>query len=408
MAPRPVWRRWLAWLARGLLLVAILLLGGSVAQLLRAYPVVAPVVTAAGLTQLGTAPALPWPARGEAALTVPGLGSMGGSGPLQSIPMASTAKVMTALLVLEDHPLGMDQPGPTITITAGDVAAYEHGLAQDESSVAVVVGEQLSEYQLLQGLLIPSASNFADLLARWDAGSLDAFVARMNQRAAALGLAHTHYADASGFSPLTVSVPADLVTVAQQAMRDPVFARIVAQPAVILPIAGTRRSTDALLAEGAVIGIKTGHTVTAGGNFVFAAESQVDGGAPVRVYGAVMGQASLAAAFDASRSLILAVTAHLHYGIVVHRLEVVARYAAPWGAQTTAQPDDVLQFLYADGMTLHRRIDVTAVQPPIAEGTVVGMLTVDVGDQRRMVPLVSAGALEGPSLRWRLERPPGG
>lgn len=407
MTPRPLWRRSLPWLGRGLLLLAILLLGGSVAQLLRANPIVAPVVTAAGVTQLGTVPALPWPARGEATLTVPGLGSMGGSGPLQPIPMASTAKVMTALLVLEDHPLGMDEPGPTITVSAGDVAAYERGLALDESSVAVVVGEQLSEYQLLQGLLIPSASNFADLLARWDAGSLEAFVAHMNQRAAALGLAHTHYADASGFSPLTVSVPADLVTVAEQAMRDPVFARIVAQPAVILPIAGTRRSTDALLAEGAVIGIKTGHTVAAGGNFVFAAESQVAGGAPVRVYGAVMGQLSLAAAFDATRSLIRAVTAHLHYGIVVRRLEVVAHYATPWGAQTTARPDDVLQFLYADGMTLRRRIEVRAVQPPIAADTLVGTLTVDLGDQHRVVPLVSAGALDGPSLHWRLTRPPG-
>src|SRR5205823_4378939 len=151
--------------------------------------------------------------------------------------------------VLERHPIGIDQPGPMVTVTAADVADYQRDVALDESSLPVVAGERLSEYQLLQGLLIPSASNFADLLARWDAGSLAAFVARMNQRAAGLGMAHTSYADASGFDPASVSVPGDLVILARQAMRDPVFARIVAQPSVTLPIAGTRSSTDALLGE---------------------------------------------------------------------------------------------------------------------------------------------------------------
>ena len=394
------------WAGRTVLVVLIAGLVASAVQLLRAYPLVTPVVTAAAATQLGAVPSLPWPQRGEATLRVTGLGPMGSSGPLQPIPMASTAKVMVALLILEDHPLGIDQPGPTVTLTAADVADYQHDVALDESSLPVVAGERLNEYQLLQGLLIPSASNFADLLARWDSGSLAAFVARMNQRAGGLGMVSTHYADASGFSPASVSVPVDLVTLAQRAMRDPVFARIVAQPAVTLPIAGTRSSTDALLAEGVVIGIKTGHTDQAGGNFVFAAQSGVQG-FPVEIYGAVMGQASLPAAFDATRALVRSVVAHLHYEIVVHKLEPVALYRAPWGAATRARPDDLLQFLYADGMTLRRQAVVRTLQPPVAAGTVVGTLTVEVGDQRRMVPLVSSSPLQAPGLGWRLTRPPG-
>jgi serine-type D-Ala-D-Ala carboxypeptidase (penicillin-binding protein 5/6) len=404
--PRRRRYRALRWSGRTLLLLLILGLALSAVQLVRTYPSVAPIVTADASTQLGAPPALPWPAGGEATIRVEGLGSLGSSGPLQPIPMASTAKVMVALLILEDHPIGLDQPGPSITISAADVADYQRDVALDESSVPLVVGEQLSEYQLLQGLLIPSASNFADLLARWDAGSLEAFVARMNQRAMALGMAHTRYADASGFSPASVSVPADLVTLARQAMHDPIFARIVAQPAVTLPIAGTRTSTDALLSEGVVIGVKTGHTDQAGGNFVFAAQSGVQG-FPVEIFGAVMGQSSLPAAFDATRTLLHGVIAHLHYAIVVHRLQPVALYRAPWGAQTGAQPDDFLQFLYADGMTLRRQIVVGPVQPPIMAGTVLGTLTVQIGDQRQTVPLVSDGALAEPSIRWRLTRPPG-
>src|SRR5207245_2887973 len=154
--------------------------------------------------------------------------------------------------------------------------------------------------------------------------------------------------------------------------------RIVAQPQVTLPIAGTRTSTDALLSEGLVIGIKTGHTDQAGGNFVFAARSGVQG-FPVDIFGAVMGQASLADAFATTRTLLQGVIAHLHYAILVHRLEPVALYQAPWGARTGAQPDDFLQFLYADGMTLRRQVVVGPVQPPIMAGTVLGTLTVQVG-----------------------------
>jgi serine-type D-Ala-D-Ala carboxypeptidase (penicillin-binding protein 5/6) len=388
-------------------LVALLagtLIGAVAYQLLRPVPLIVGVPTASRTVLLGAPFTLPWPASGEATLSVPGLGTLGSSGPPRPIPMASTAKVMTALLVLEDHPLTLGQTGPTIAITPADVSAYRRDIALNESSVAVTVGERLSEYQLLQGLLVPSASNFADLLAQWDAGTVDAFVAKMNQRAVALGMTETHYADASGFAPATVSVPVDLVAVAEQAMRDPVFAQIVGQSAISLPIVGTVRSTNALLSEGTVVGIKTGHTDQAGGNLVFAADTPVVGSAPVRIYGAVMGQPSLQAAFDLTRSLVHAAAAHLHFAIVAHAQDLVGRYRAPWGVQTQARPSDDITFLYADGMTLRRRIEVSSLNAPVQTGTVVGRLTLDLGEQSRVVSLVSDGPLLGPGLRWRLLR----
>ncbi len=69
-------------------------------------------------------------------------------------------------------------------------------------------GEELTERQLLNGLLVHSANNFADVLAQWDAGTMPAFVAKMNAAAAALGMAHTHYADASGLDPGRRAPPA--------------------------------------------------------------------------------------------------------------------------------------------------------------------------------------------------------
>src|SRR5207244_2706367 len=123
----------------------------------------------------------------------------------------------------------------------------------------------------------PSASNFAELLATWDLGAVPAFVGRMNVKAAGLGMSATHYADVSGFSPLSVSIPSDLIKLGQTAMLQPVFAQIVAQSQATLPVAGVVHNLDTLLGQGGVVGIKTGHTDQAGGCFVVAADLTIDG-----------------------------------------------------------------------------------------------------------------------------------
>ena len=168
------------------------MLAAAAFQYLRPVPVTAATSVVPAVERLGTAAVLPWPAQGEAALFVDGLGEAGSSGGQTPLPMASTAKMMTALLVLEDHPLALNEPGPTVTVTRADVNAFYAERNQGESVLPVVAGEQLSEYQLLQGLLLPSASNFAEMLAAWDVGNVPAFVDRMNARAAALGLSLIH------------------------------------------------------------------------------------------------------------------------------------------------------------------------------------------------------------------------
>ena len=129
------------------------------------------------------------------------LGAHGGSAP---VPIASLAKIMTAYVVLRDHPLPAGGSGPAITVTAADAAAYASDQRQGQSVVKVAAGEKLTERQALEAMLIPSGNNIASMLARWDAGSEGAFVAKMNARARSLGLRSTRYADASGADPATV------------------------------------------------------------------------------------------------------------------------------------------------------------------------------------------------------------
>ena len=169
------------------------------------------------------------------------------AGPNQhAAAIASVAKVMTAYLVLRDHPLRLGEDGPTITLTDADVADTDRRRGQEESVVSIAAGEQLTERQALQALLLPSANNIAAVLARWDAGSVGRFVARMNATARSLGMTHTRYTDPSGYDDATVSTAADQVRIVDRAMRLPVFASIVATPSATLPVAGTVHNTDTI------------------------------------------------------------------------------------------------------------------------------------------------------------------
>jgi serine-type D-Ala-D-Ala carboxypeptidase (penicillin-binding protein 5/6) len=380
------------------------MLAAAAFQYFRPLPVTAATSVLPATERFGTAPSLGWPAQGAAALYVDGLGEVGSTGGRSPLPMASTAKVMAALLVLEDHPLLLNEPGPTIAVTRADVSNYVAERNQNESVLPVVAGEQLSEYQLLQGLLLPSASNFADMLATWDIGSVPAFVSRMNTRAASLGMSATHYADVSGFSPSSVSIPADLIALGQTAMRSPVFAQIVAQAQATLPVAGVVRNLDTLLGQGGVVGIKTGHTDQAGGCFVMAADLTIDG-ISVRVYGAVMGQPNaLAGAFTATSTLMQRLTPALHLRSAVRQNDVVARYRTAWDESGAIVASQSVAWVLLDGTTVSREVKLDVLPPVLPAGTRVGTLLIGAGSHRAEVPLVTADAINGPDAGWRLTR----
>ncbi len=237
---------------------------------------------------VGAVPSTVWPASGQAAVQVGQ--SRVQAGPNQhAAAIASVAKVMTAYLVLRDHPLRVGQDGPTIALTDTDVADTERRAGQEESVVPVEAGEELNELQALQALLLPSANNIAAVLAQWDAGSVGQFVAGMNAAARALGMTHTRYTDPSGYDDATVSTAADQVRIVDRAMRQPVFASIVATSSATLPVAGTVHNTDRLLGYDGFVGVKTGSDSAAGGCFAFRAVRLIDG-KRTTITGVVLGQ----------------------------------------------------------------------------------------------------------------------
>jgi serine-type D-Ala-D-Ala carboxypeptidase (penicillin-binding protein 5/6) len=237
----------------------------------------------------GLVPSTVWPEYGQAAFSETGQAQIHAGPNQHEAAIASIAKVMTAFLVLRDHPLRPGEEGPTINLTDADVADTDRRRGRDESVVSVAAGEQLTELQALEALLLPSANNIAAALARWDSGSEGRFVARMNATARALGMTRTHYTDPSGFDDATVSTAADQVRIVDRAMRLSVFASIVATPSATLPVAGTVHNTNTLLGYDGFVGVKTGSDEAAGGCFAFRAVRWIRG-KRTTITGVVLGQ----------------------------------------------------------------------------------------------------------------------
>jgi serine-type D-Ala-D-Ala carboxypeptidase (penicillin-binding protein 5/6) len=257
--------------------------------------------------QLG---AVSWPADGVSAADVSGIGVTDGPGATQQVPIASVAKLMTAYVILQDHPLPAGGSGPDITVEPSEAAAYPSQARDGDSLVAVATGETISERQALEALLLPSADNMAWILARWDAGSQAAFTAKMNAAARRLGMTGTSYTDASGLDPSTTSTAADQVRLGMAAMQVPALAAIVDMPTAVVPVAGAIRNTNTLLGQDGIAGLKTGSTQAAGGCLLIAAWQEVSGRKTL-IVAATFGQPGTAGtilpkALQAGRDLVLA------------------------------------------------------------------------------------------------------
>jgi D-alanyl-D-alanine carboxypeptidase (penicillin-binding protein 5/6) len=192
--------------------------------------------------------------------------------------------------VLRDHPLSPGQPGPGIVVQPAEAAAYPAEVRNGDSLVPVAAGEQLSERQVLEALLLPSADNMAWILARWDAGSQAGFAARMNTTARTLGMTATRYTDPSGLAASTVSSAADQVILGTAAMYQPELAAIAAMRSAVIPLAGLVRNYNTLLGQDGIAGLKTGSDSAAGGCVLLASWRDLRGGNRVLIVVAVLGQ----------------------------------------------------------------------------------------------------------------------
>jgi D-alanyl-D-alanine carboxypeptidase (penicillin-binding protein 5/6) len=398
-------RRFLAWL---IAIVLLALLAGAIAQWVRPLP--ASTLQIQSVRLPGAAPTYAWPSTGEAAASVVGSGALGQVRGSTPVPVAGLTDVLTAYVILHDHPLQQGDNGPSIPVTSDTVTAFQNGQANQQSEVAVAAGQSLSELQALEGLLIDSGGDMATMLADWDASSTSAFDAKLNAQAQKLGLSSTHITDPSGLDAATTSTAQDLVRLGEATLTSPILRQIVSlgEPSVLIPTATVTYNLNFDLGRDGIIGIKTGSDSSAQGCYLVAAQQTI-GGKAVTVVGAVLGQhgGSLGpntGAVDAGDALIKSVFASLHSYTIFAPGQKAGEVDAPWGASTpitVAQPVSVVGWPGL-AVTLATQRDVT--KGALGAGARVGTLRATLGATSTHVELRTAAALSAPGWWWRLTR----
>lgn len=189
-------------------------------------------------------------------------------------PVASTTKIMTALLALE---AAQEQGDPLVDIT-------QEMEAVEGSSMGLQAGDSISLTGLAAGMLLASGNDAANAAALYLDGSLESFAARMNQRAAALGMEDTHFVtpsgldgeDAQGLGHLSTAY--DMALLARAALEDQAFRQLCSSPSLAVEFAEpvkrvTYTNHNKLLTQyPGCVGVKTGFTKEAGRCLVSAAE----------------------------------------------------------------------------------------------------------------------------------------
>lgn len=391
-------------------LVALLVIAFAVVQNMRALPAPTLELTAEDtFTFDGGKVDIPWPADGQAALDVQGIGTFGSSGEQKPVPIASVAKVMTTYLILREHPLESGAEGPMIEI---DGPAEKQSDAGQESTVDVTAGDEISQREALEAVLIASANNVARLVARWDAGSEEAFVEKMNKTAEDLGMTDTTYTDPSGLNNTTVSTAVDQVKLARAAMKQPAFREIAAMMSYDDYKGVNHPNWNQLVGSNGVVGIKTGTTTSALGNLVFAAKKDVDGetrtivGAVVRQPAGGADNTILAGALSAADRLIRAAQDALESATVLKKGSVVGYVDDGLGGRTPVALTEDVRAAGWPGLKVTLTFVSGELPHQAKAGTEVGSLTVGDGTNSGAVkvPVALQEDLVEPGFQDKLTR----
>lgn len=340
-----------------------------------------------------------WSPYGQQAIAVVGSPNLtNNSGKNDKFAMASIAKVMTALVLLQEKPLKLGEQGPSMTITEEDVRVYERELAQHQSVVPVQAGEKLTEYQILEAMLVPSATNIADSAAVWAFGSMEAYLAKANKYARNLGMRDSRFGgDASGFSPKSYSTPQDLIKLGTAAMSHPVIAEIVAKESVNLPVAGTVRNFNIDLGVEGINGIKTGNTDEAGGAFLFSASFH-----DRLIVGAMMGAPDLGTALHDSIEILRGFKSTLQVHTLVKKGQKVGKYTLPWGQKVNAVASAPLSVLEWENSITPVKVALEPIKANARKGQQVGSISLTYEGKTLQSPVTLESSVSKPSIWWRI------
>ncbi|WP_450373544.1 D-alanyl-D-alanine carboxypeptidase [Streptomyces phaeolivaceus] len=403
---RTIIRRVKIWTPLAILLVIVF----AIAQAVRPLPTPALALTADGSYAFkGDKVALPWPDEGQGWMDVNGIGTMDSFGEQKPVAIGSVAKAMTAYVILKEHPMKPGAKGATIPVDAK--AETEGGYDKDGESTLNTVkeGDQLTQYDAIAAIMIPSANNIARLLARWDSGgSEEEFVKKMNAAAKDLGMKNTTYTDPSGLKETTVSTAEDQVKLGNELVKMKALTDITRLPSWKDPSGQPWTNYNRLVPYNNSIGIKTGTTSAAGGNLLFAATQEV-GGETAIVVGAILGQHTppiIDTVNAVSKTAMIAAQEALTSDTILKKGDVVGYVDDGLGGRTPVVVTKNVSAVGWAGKTVKLELDASATIPHEAKsGTEVGKLIVGEGSGEGVeVPVALQQDLTEPGFLTKLTR----
>ncbi|MHA6668166.1 D-alanyl-D-alanine carboxypeptidase family protein [Homoserinimonas sp. A447] len=348
--------------------------------------------------------ALAWPSNAATAVGAVGFpGVLASTGTDEPRSIASISKVITALVVLQEHPLAEGESGPTVTFDRADVSYYHDYQSVGGMVKPVRAGLTLTQRELLEVVLISSANNYAKSLAVWGFGSESAFLDAARSWLDEHGLTTTAIYEPTGMDPRNTSTVTELLELAKLAIADPTVSAVVAMPSATLPHIGTFENSNRLLGSLGIDGIKTGTLDESGACLLFSADFPV-GEKTVTVVGVALGGVDHDTQFPQVNALMNTVAAGFHDLELVRKGQVLADYSSVWDGRAEAIAGGGYSQLVWGAPSIESEIVVNRIGVAV-DGTPVGTLRLTVNGTVTEVPLELEGDLADPGPLWRLSNP---
>lgn len=392
-----------------LVVAALLALCGGYTAYALSAPVALPVATTRTPVATAGNPVMISVPDGSSAVQVEGaveyLGADGlwaASDPADARPIASITKLITALVVLDAHPLaGPDDAGPTLTFSKADHDLYDQYYVQGATIAEMPTGSAMSLHDALEMMLVLSASNYADAVSTWAFGSRGAFVRAADAWLERNGLGGITVVEPTGLDPRNSATPAELIALGHLAMANTTVAEIVGRTALDVPgFSGS--NTNTLLGTSGVRGIKTG--TLEGSNLLYSALLDVGIGEPLTLTGAVLGGVDRDAVNASVRAQLESIRRGFQQVSLTAGGEVYGSYTTPWGAEARMVTARAARLITWSDTPITAHMTTTPLQTGTA-GEKVGTLTWTSGPRSTSVDLVLDVDIAQPDEWWRLTHP---
>lgn len=346
-------------------------------------------------------PTLVLPAEGTHALAAEGFGVLAQSGSEAQQPIASITKVITALVILQAKPLsGVDDEGPMIQFTQDDVEYLAQTKAEFGSFEELPTSMQMTQRQALTVMMLTSANNYAQTLARWAYGSPEEYLDAANVWLASQGLSDTFVADTSGIDAGSMSTPSNLLSLGSLVLDNPALAEIVSTKKADIPGLGEISNSNKLLGQFGVSGIKTGTTVAAGSCLLYSATFKV-GTSSVTVIGVTLGMQSQAQVREIVSVALEQTQSSFHEVVLTNKNDVVGTATTLWNSVTPIIASETFATVVFGNTPITSRFIAGELRDG-PEGSPAGTIEIMVGGSRSTVEVLTQNEIPAPGLDWRL------